>query len=40
MKQLLEEKQKVHKITQNETKEIKEYKTFDVNDTENSDWAV
>lgn len=40
MKQQLEEKQKVHKKPQNETKESKKYKKFDVNDTQNSDWAV
>jgi zinc finger CCHC domain-containing protein 9 len=40
MKQELEEKHKVHKKTQNETKEIKKHKKFDFNDIQNSDWAV
>lgn len=41
MRQQLEEKQEVHKKTENETaKEMKKYKKFDVNDTENCDWAV
>lgn len=41
MRQQLEEKQKVHKKTKIETaKEMKRYKTFDVNDTENCKWTV
>lgn len=41
LRQQLEEKQKVHKKTENETaKEMKKYKKLDVNDTEKCDWAV